>query len=178
MTFPETLTLAAPPHTDLFIDPAGADPVLNAPRSLKPMPDNDFQLSARVTVDFGQTYDAGVLLVWADDRNWAKLCFERSPQGDPMAVSVVTRGVSDDANAFTVNGNTLWLRVSHLGPAFAFHAAIDGELWEFVRYFALDTFAGLQLGFEAQSPLGDGCTAAFDEIRYTPQRLTGLRDGS
>src|SRR5882672_8559701 len=84
VTFPKTLTLAAAPHTDLFIDPAGADPVLNAPRSLEPMPDNDFQLSARVTVDFGQTYDAGVLLIWADECSWAKLCFERSPQGNPM----------------------------------------------------------------------------------------------
>lgn len=178
MTFPATLTLTAPARTDLFIDPAGAEPALNAPRSLAAMPAEDFQLSARVTVEFGQTYDAGVLLIWADERNWAKLCFERSPQGRPMAVSVVTRGVSDDANAFAVDRDTLWLRVSRLGPAFAFHASTDGERWEFVRYFALEHADGLQLGFEAQSPLGEGCTATFDPIHFLPARLADLRDGS
>jgi uncharacterized protein len=172
------LTITAPARTDLFIDPAGAAPVLNAPRLLGTPPHGDFQLSARVTVDFGQTYDAGVLLAWLDDRHWAKLCFERSPQGAPMAVSVVTRGVSDDANAFTVDGRTLWLRISRLGPALAFHVATDGTHWHFVRYFALDATAELSVGFEAQSPLGEGCTATFAEIGYRSERLTDLRDGS
>ena len=43
-----------------------------------------------------------------------KLCFEHSPDRQPMIVSVVTRGVSDDANAFAVDGQTAWLRVSPL----------------------------------------------------------------
>ncbi|MFL6143363.1 MAG: DUF1349 domain-containing protein [Labedaea sp.] len=178
---PEELTLAAPAGTDLFTDPAGGDPVRNAPRVLHRLPDGDFQLSARVRVDFAQTYDAGVLLAWWDERHWAKLCFERSPQGRPMVVSVVNRDVSDDANGFGVDGDTLWLRISRLGRALAFHAARDGRHWEFVRYFAVspvDSAAEPSVGFEAQSPLGTGCTARFDEIRYLPERLTDLRDGS
>jgi uncharacterized protein len=171
------LTIAAPARTDLFIDPGGAEPQLNAPCLLGTAPDGDFQLSARVTVEFGQTYDAGVLLAWYDERHWAKLCFERSPQGEPMAVSVVTRTVSDDANAFTVDGSTLWLRVSRLGPALAFHASTDGTRWRFVRYFALDAAAELRVGFQAQSPLGEGCPATFAEIGYAPERLADLRDG-
>jgi hypothetical protein len=41
------------------------------------------------------TFDAGVLLLWVDERHWGKLCFEFSPAGDPMIVSVVCRGVAD-----------------------------------------------------------------------------------
>jgi regulation of enolase protein 1 (concanavalin A-like superfamily) len=178
---PAEMTLPAPAGTDLFTDPAGGAPVANAPRVLHRLPDGDFQLSARVSVDFAQTYDAGVLLAWWDERHWAKLCFERSPQGRPMVVSVVNRDVSDDANGFGVDGDTLWLRISRLGRALAFHAARDGRHWEFVRYFAVDPVdpaAELSVGFEAQSPLGAGCTARFTEIRYLPQRLADLRDGS
>ena len=56
------------------------------------------------------TYDAGVLTLRRRDDLWAKLCFERSPQGEPMVVSVVTRGVSDDCNSFVVDGRSVWLR--------------------------------------------------------------------
>jgi hypothetical protein len=35
-----------------------------------------------------------------------------------------------------------------------------------------------RVGFEGQSPTGDGCSATLDEIRFLPERLTDLRDGS
>jgi regulation of enolase protein 1 (concanavalin A-like superfamily) len=178
------LTVQAPAKTDMFVDPSGTEaPVLNAPRLLGVPPDPDFQLAARVTVGFGHTFDAGVLLVWVDERTWAKLCFERSPQGRPMAVTVVTRGSSDDANAFAVDGNQLWLRVSRVGGAWLFHASTDGAFWHFVRYFTLgaqgtvDTRAEARVGFEAQSPTGPGCEVTFDQITYRPERLPDLRSG-
>src|SRR5262245_25251030 len=130
------LCVRAPAGTDMFVDPSGTEaPVLNAPRLLGVPPDGDFQLAARVAVGFRHTFDAGVLVVWLDERTWAKLCFERSPRGRPMAVSVVTRGSSDDANGFTVDGDQLWLRASRLGGAWVFHASTDGGYWHFVRYF-------------------------------------------
>ncbi|MBX6355123.1 MAG: DUF1349 domain-containing protein [Micromonosporaceae bacterium] len=173
------LTVRAPGRTDLFVDPNGTEPpALNAPRLLGVPPDQDFQLVARVTVHFGHTFDAGVLLVWADERTWAKLCFEYSPQGRPMAVTVVTRGRSDDANGFTVDGNQLWLRVSRLGEAWAFHASTDGAYWHLVRYFTLGATGEVSIGFEAQSPTGPGCEVTFDQITYRPRRLADLRDGS
>jgi uncharacterized protein len=174
------LTATAGPRTDLFVDPADGTRFDNAPRLLAAAPGGDFQLSARVSVDFAATYDAGVLMLWVDDHTWAKLCFERSPQGPPMAVSVVTRGRSDDANGFTVDGSALWLRVSRLGGAFAFHASTDGGFWHLMRYFALDVppEVPVRVGFEAQSPLGEGCTARFAGVRFTSERLADLRDGS
>ncbi len=118
-------------------------------------------------------------MVQAAPDRWAKLCFEQSPAGDPMVVSVVTRGTSDDANAFVVDGSEVWLRVSRLGPAYAFHASTDGTSWRMVRLFSLGAPVGDDhVGFEAQSPMGEGCAVRFDHIRFVPERLADIRDGS
>jgi regulation of enolase protein 1 (concanavalin A-like superfamily) len=175
-----TVTASAAHHSDMFIDPgADAEPTLNAVTLLGAPPDGDFQFSARVTVEFGSTYDAGVLLLWIDDRHWGKLCFELSPDGEPMIVSVVTRRVSDDANAFVVDGRTVWLRVSRIDHALAYHASLDGKTWRMIRSFTIDgASTSAAIGFEAQSPTGDGCVVTFDDIRFTRERLDDLRDGS
>ena len=179
-----TVTATAAAHSDIFIDPAAdpqlnAEPALNAATLLGVPPDGDFQFSARVTVNFESTFDAGVLMLWIDDRHWGKLCFEYSPDLEPMIVSVVTRGVSDDANAFVVDGPTVWLRVSRIDHAFAYHASLDGTNWQMIRFFAIhDMPAPASVGFEAQSPTGDGCVVTFDDVQFTRQRLRELRDGS
>ena len=179
-----TVVATAAPRTDIFIDPGGsttldAESMLNAATLLGVPPAGDFRLSARATVGFEDTYDAGVLLLWIDERHWGKLCFEFSPAREPMIVSVVTRGVSDDANAFVVQGPSVWLRLSRIDHAYAYHASIDGEQWRMIRYFRLsDSPASVKVGFEVQSPTGDGCTVTFDDIRFVAERLGDLRDGS
>jgi regulation of enolase protein 1 (concanavalin A-like superfamily) len=170
------LAITAGPRTEMFVNPAGTDVTLNTPR-LVFAPEGDFMLSARVTVEFGATYDAGVLLFYAGERTWGKLCFEYSPQGQPMVVSVVTQGFSDDANAYVVAGNQVFLRIARLGRAFAFHASEDGRFWNFIRHFTLDPQTQILAGFVAQSPTGPGCTATFADIAYTPKRLADLRSG-
>lgn len=171
-------------HTDLYVNPGGADSadaesMLNAATLLGVPPAGDFQFRARVTVDFRARYDAGVLLLWVDRRHWAKFCFEFSPDAEPMVVSVVTREVSDDANAFTVPDRSVWLRVSRIGGVYAFHASTDGTSWRLVRVFTLGgDVSGHRIGFEAQSPTGDGCAVTFTGIGFAARRLTELRDGS
>jgi regulation of enolase protein 1 (concanavalin A-like superfamily) len=185
------VTVSAQPRTDIFIDPVSgpadagpgvavnAESMLNAATLLGEVPPGDFQLSARITVGFAATFDAGVLLLWHDERHWGKLCFEFSPAGEPMVVSVVCRGVSDDANAFTVPGRSVWLRVARVGRAYAYHASLDGKTWQMIRVFLLDDETSRhRIGFEGQSPTGDGCSVTFDEIRFVPERLADLRDGS
>jgi len=172
----DALTIAAPPRTDLFRDPAGSEPQTAAPRLLGPV-EGDFQLSARVTCTFDGAFDAGALLLWADEARWVKLALEVSPDGDPGVVSVVTDGLSDDANAFAVSGDAAWLRISRLGPSCALHARHDDERWRFVRHFPLASTSGLRAGFLAQSPAGEGATARFETIAFTPERLADLRSG-
>jgi regulation of enolase protein 1 (concanavalin A-like superfamily) len=169
-----SLELTAGSSSDLFTDPGGGEPLADAP-ALVGEAYGDFLLSARVQVEFASTFDAGVLLLHRDARNWAKLCFERSPQGEPTVVSVVTRGVSDDCNSFPVGGGEVWLRIARLGDCFAFHASTDGEIWKLVRYFALTESDGVRAGFLAQSPTGVGCRVHFDEIAFEERRLADLR---
>ena len=126
---------------------------------------------------FDGAFDAGALLLWADEARWVKLALEASPDGEPGVVSVVTDGLSDDANAFAVSGDAAWLRISRLGPACALHARHDDEPWRFVRHFPLAATSGLRAGFLAQSPTGEGATARFEAIAFTQERLADLRSG-
>ncbi|MEU0590758.1 DUF1349 domain-containing protein [Streptomyces ardesiacus] len=175
------LTGRADPRQDRFVPPTGEslESVSDAPRLLG-SPEGDFQLVARVTVGFRGAFDAGVLYVHVGERAWAKLCLEYSPDVATVC-TVVTRGHSDDCNSFTVEGNSVWFRVSRSGRAFAFHASPDGERWTFVRLFTLgdeeETGAAL-VGFLAQAPTGEGCTVTYDHLEFRPGWPADLRDGS
>lgn len=167
----DTLVLTSAAGADWTNDATGQGSQ-HAATSLSFPVGGDFQLSARVRVDAPRsTFDAGVLTLWADSDHWAKVCFERSPRGEDMVVSVVTNGFSDDANATDVLTGAVWLRVSRIGPAFLFHSSADGRDWRFVRLFRLLTDAPLRCGFMAQAPMGESAVARFDEIVYLEQTL-------
>jgi regulation of enolase protein 1 (concanavalin A-like superfamily) len=179
------VSIIAFPHSDLFVAPdAGGSAInsvtnLNAATLLGEAPAGDLQFTAQVGVDFVSAFDAGVLLLWLNERYWAKLCFEYSPGGEPMIVSVVTREVSDDANSFIVDGRLVWLRVSRIDDVYAYHASIDGVTWQLVRAFVL-ALEGVSpsIGLEAQSPTGEGCTVTFNNMSFTSNRLADMRDGT
>ncbi|MFE2378943.1 DUF1349 domain-containing protein [Streptomyces sp. NPDC059398] len=177
-----TLAVRAGACEDLFVPPSGdsPDPASDAPRLLGTPPPGDFQLIARVTARFAGAGDAGALYLETGEREWAKLCFELSPD-IPTVCSVVTRGYSDDVNSSVVAGDSVWLRISRTGKAFAFHASEDGERWTFVRFFALgdaDAAAAARIGFLAQCPMADGCAVTFDSLAYRDHAFRALRDGS
>jgi regulation of enolase protein 1 (concanavalin A-like superfamily) len=172
-----TLHIVAGPRTDLFLDPAGGPAQLGAPRLMAAV-EGDFQFSAYVKADLQATFDAGALVLYAADNTWVKLALERSPQDEPMVVSVVTRGLSDDANGRAVAGGSVWLRISRMGAACALHASDDGVHWDLVRHFAFAVADALTVGFLAQSPTGEGCAATFDGLDYVAKTLSDRRDGS
>lgn len=173
----DSLSIVAGPMTDLFTDPQGTAVKANPPIVLFPT-DERFTLLAHVSVEFASTFDAGVLVLWADADHWAKLCFEFSPQGEPMVVSVVNnRGVSDDCNSVALDRRDVWLRVTRISPSFALHYSLDGTTWRMVRYFTLYKQEALRVGFSSQSPTGQGCRATFNQIRYAPVAVTEIRSG-
>jgi regulation of enolase protein 1 (concanavalin A-like superfamily) len=149
---------------------------MNAPALLMPA-SAPCILRARVTVEAQATFDAGVLAAYQSDEVWAKLCFERSPQGQLMIVSVVTRGSSDDANSVPIERNSIYLRLAKLENTYAFHYSHDGSTWNLVRHFSLGGQHEAHIGFLSQSPTGEGCTAHFSEIAYAPTLLSDLRSG-
>jgi regulation of enolase protein 1 (concanavalin A-like superfamily) len=122
------LSITAGAHTDRFIDPVGTYTKENAPCALFSPTDPDFLLSAKVSVAFGATYDAGALQISVADDLWAKLYFEYSPQRRPMVVSVVTRGVSDYCNSVEVEQPEIHLRVARTPQTLAFHYSHDGRV--------------------------------------------------
>ena len=91
------VSVIALPHSDIFVAPGGGESAinsvtnLNAATVLAEAPAGDFQFTAQVGVDFASAFDAGVLLLWLNERYWAKLCFEYSPGEEPIIVSVVNR---------------------------------------------------------------------------------------
>ena len=176
---PGTLSIAAGKKTDFFIDPSSGEAKGNAPLALFDPGTADFLLSARVKVEFAGTFDAGSLHVRIRDDLWGKLCLEYSPQRQPMVVSVVTRGVSDDCNSAIIEGPQVYLRVCRRGRAFVFHYSLDGRLWHLVRNFSLGNGDGVAVkaGFSAQAPIGEGCTASFSDIRFVQATLADIRSG-
>jgi regulation of enolase protein 1 (concanavalin A-like superfamily) len=172
-----SIGFAAGPRTDLFTDPGGADPQMGAPLLLG-RPSGDFQLSARVSAKLAAKFDAAALVLWASPSSWGKLALEYSPQREPSIVSVVTRGVSDDANSFAVPDAVAWLRISRRGETVAFHASIDGLWWSLVRFFTFTGAGEASAGFLVQSPTGDGAHGRFDQIEWAEEPLRELRDGS
>jgi hypothetical protein len=173
------LTLTSGPKSDLFIDPAGDEGARPDAGRWTGLPgEEDFTFSARVTVGFASTFDAGVLLLYLSERRWAKLCYEFSTQLKPTAVTVVTHGTSDDSNSFETAGGPLWLRITRSGRVWAFHASANGTYWQLLRYFTLGEASGARVGFLAQSPTGAGCAAIFDSITYKPGAPADLRDGT
>ncbi len=173
----ETLTIVAGPLSDLFTDPATGARYTNVPALLFTPPDANFLLSARVAVDFAADFDAGTLQVRVGEDLWAKLCFEYSPQGEPMVVSVVTRGASDDCNHVVIDGREVYLRIAVTPRTVAFHYSLDGARWHFVRYFTLGEVDRPRVGFSSQSPRGQRCVAVFSEIRYREGELSDNRSG-
>ena len=171
------LNITAGKLTDLFIDPDGTFKAVNSPFTVF-QPVDSFLLSCKVRVNFKSDYDAGVLIIYGQENQWVKLCFEFSPQHKPMVVSVVTNGISDDCNHVSIDTNVVYLRVAGLGEnIFSFHYSVDGNYWNMVRYFTLKDAKKVDVGFSSQSPTGEGCTAVFSEINYKEKYLADIRSG-
>ena len=139
-------------------------------------------LIARVAPRFAAAFDVGALMLRTDSGigaggDWAKLAFERSPDGRAMAVSVVTRGVSDDANGPDFGAEALFLRACWTGAAYAFHISVDGVRWDLLRFFALPSRV-VSVDIVAQSPTGAGCEVRVDRVVLMAGAPKDLRDGS
>ena len=71
----------------------------------------------------------------------------------------------------------VFLRVTGLGGAFAFHYSLDQTVWQLVRYFTLPDPEGARVGFSVQAPMGSACDAEFSAIRYAPTAVADIRSG-
>lgn len=173
-----TLSITGGKGSRLFVDPQQLSRADSAPIALF-KPDETFLFSCKMKVNFESVFDAGVLMVYADSNQWAKLCFEYTPQLKPMIVSVVNNVLSDDSNHDLIQKNEVYVRIAGLGNgAYAFHYSLDGIYWNLIRYFYLDPKHNFKIGFLSQSPKGESCKTEFSEIKYSTTKLKDIRNGN
>jgi uncharacterized protein len=165
-TGPNGIAIDAPAQTNWFVSPSDLKAWDNAPTLLF-RPDENFKLSARISLTPHSRWDSGALVLFTDPDHWAKLCLEDDQDdGRLSVVMVVTNGVSDDSYSIAASGNALYMKVAKSGLAFFFYASEDGKTWKMVRTFRLGEINNLKTGFLAQSPVGNGIHVEFSDIRY------------
>ena len=175
--------ILAPARTDFFcgsIDECAEgilpESLCNAPYYYTEV-EGDFVLRVKVSHDFKDIYDSASVMVMKDQTCWAKCCFELTDFGTHAAVSVVTKGDSDDANGCNIEGNTVWLQAVRMGNAFAFHYSLDGERFFMTRYFHLPVGHSVKVGLVAQSPQGEGGVRVFENLTIEQKTVKNIRAG-
>lgn len=139
--------------------------------------EGDFVLKVKVSHDFKDTYDSASVMVMKNNACWAKCCYELTDFGTHAAVSVVTKGASDDANGCNLEGNTAWLQVARVGNNFAFHYSMDGENFYMMRYFYLPVDSVVKVGLLAQAPIGDGGVRVYENLSIEKTTVKNIRAG-
>ncbi|MHB0856735.1 MAG: DUF1349 domain-containing protein [Anaerolineae bacterium] len=170
------LRIYTPGGVDYFQDPAGRVVRDSAPRLGLPV-QGDFVARLHVRPTFSSMWDAGCLMVRQDETHWAKLCFERTDLPSHAIVSVVTDGVSDDANGVDLDVADVWLQVVRVGNVYGMHYALDGSSWRMVRYFQLSLPHEVEVSLVAQCPIGQGGTVDWLAFQVAPRSVKDLRAG-
>lgn len=168
-----TLKVVADKGTDFFNNPEDRSITSTAPLLFKEV-SGDFVVKALVRPDFSSLWNAVAMMIYLDQTNWIKFAFENSDATGPSIVSVVTRGVSDDANGVILtNEDQVWLKIVRKNNIYSMHWSIDGVDFKMARLGAMPTADTVMVGIEFQSPVGD---SAFHEINYIEIMKTTVAD--
>lgn len=175
----ERIEIMAPAKTDFFC--GGIDECQEGilPESLCTAPfyyieiEGDFVLKVKVSHAFKDTYDSASVMVLKD----LKCCFELTDFGTHAAVSVVTKGDSDDANGCNLDGNTAWLQVCRVVNNFGFHYSLDGINFYMMRFFHLPANPVIKVGLLAQAQLDEGGIRVYENITIEKKTATKIRAG-
>ncbi|WP_022822474.1 DUF1349 domain-containing protein [Hymenobacter norwichensis] len=172
------LTLRSDAKRDNFNDPDGKLTNNTAPVLLTAVDNRQpFTITANVTPDFLDMYDAGVIYVYLNPRLWQKFCFERDEQARTRIVSVRTIGTSDDNNHDLVKQKNVFMKISSDTKTIGFYFSLDGRSWELARLYKNEYPATIWLGFSTQAPVGKGTTARFEQCTLTQTSIKDFRRG-
>ena len=180
----DALVITAPARSDYFRNHSAAaeegitpDSIQNAPYYHTDVP-GDFVMRVRVHHGFKDTYDACAIMVMQSETVWGKACFELTDFGTHAVVSVVTNGVSDDANGCNIAGDEVWLQVCRVGNSFAFHYSEDGQRFYMMRFFYLPADTTIKVGLVAQAPQGGGGERYFRDLSLEHKTVKNIRSGA
>lgn len=173
----EELTILAVKGTDFFNNPENNELTSSAPYLFQHV-SGDFVATLRTQPDLIAQWNAGALLMHMNSLNWIKLAYENSDATGPSIVSVVTRGVSDDANGAILNDQqSVWLRLIRKGSLFAMHWSSDGKHFKMARLSAMPKIQGVKIGIEAQCPVGELARHRFSHFSLERRTVSDLRKG-
>jgi regulation of enolase protein 1 (concanavalin A-like superfamily) len=164
------LKIVAGAKTDMFRDPQATYNTDNAPKLLF-TPDSNFVFTAAIKHNFQNKWDAGALVLIADEANWVKFAFEKDYKGIHRVVSVVTKDVSDDCNSVSLSGSEVYYKVARAGKVITLYYSENGAEWFLVRHFQFGAARSLKVGFLAQSPTGGQCEVSFSNITYQAKKI-------
>jgi len=92
-------------------------------------------------------------------------------------VTVRTIGTSDDNNHDVIEAKSVYMKISSDTKTIAFYYSLDNKTWQLVRLFRNEFPAAVWLGVSAQSPLGNGTSAVFEELSLTKRSVSDFRLG-
>jgi len=169
------LTISAQANSNLFISPDGLYNNNTAPKLLF-RPDSDFIFTAKIKLDFKSKWDAGALLIYNDNKHFAKFCFESDFTNQPRIVTVVCNETSDDCNSMPISTDEVSFRItgSSKNKIFSFYYLNNAGCWYPIRMFKLDKADNIQIGFSAQSPNGNECVVYFSEISFMQRKVGNI----
>lgn len=177
------IKIYAPPQSDFFYNGGmegeeGITPesLCNAPFLYKEVT-GDFVMKVEVEHEFLDVYDSSSLMVYENDRLWAKACFELTDFNTHAVVSVVTNNYSDDANGCNINRNKVWLQITRVDDFFAFHYSLDSKKFDMMRFFRLSIGKTIKVGLLAQAPTGKGGDRIYRNLCIENRRVKNIRFG-
>lgn len=173
------IELSSGPETDYFIEP-GAPPYekSNAPLLLKTVDNTKpFTFSVKTTPVHGIKYNAGMAFLYVDNKHWLKFAFEADERLLARIVTVKTSDYSDDNNHDVVNSPGVYLKISSDTKVVGFYYSVDGQQWQLVRVFKNEYPKQLKMGIGAQSPVGKGNSALFEDLQFSEQSVKDFRMG-
>jgi uncharacterized protein len=173
------VTLASEAKRDNFRDPDAKLSNNTAPVLLTKVDNKKpFTITAKITPTFLKTYDAGTLYIWVKDDLWLKMAMEMDERHRTRMVSVRTTGTSDDNNHDVVTSKSVYMKISSDTKTVGFYYSLDKKTWQLIRLFKNDYPASIWMGISAQSPLGNGTSAVFEDLSLTQQSISDFRLGN
>ena len=173
----EGLFIEAQKGTDFFCDPVELTVTATAPLLYQPVR-GDFVASTLVKPDFSTQWNACALMAYIDSTHWIKFAFERSDATGKSIVSVVSNGVSDDANGVILEDKEqIYLRLIKRGTNYSMLWSTDGMSYKMARLAQLPFSDTIKVGVEAQSPLGPMARHHIMYFSLEKRSVDNLREG-
>ena len=171
------LQVIAEKGTDFFNNPADSTITSTAPLLYKSI-SGDFVAKALVQPDFSSMWNATALMVHINNENWIKFAFENSDATGPTIVSVVTKGVSDDANGvILMDQDQVWLKLVRKGNTYSMLWSSDEKAYKMARLTTLPVVDSVKIGIEMQCPVGESATHEIIYFGIEERTVQDLRKG-